>query len=76
MEPHSGPSRYFSEEELSYLSRLAAAMQFQVEPKTVKMWPAKAPQDGLDPRELYEAVVATRLPQWDPAPPFEVVNPT
>ena len=45
--------RYFSEEELRYLSKLGAAMQFKVEPETVRMWLEKAHADGLDPRELY-----------------------
>ena len=76
MNPRSGPPRYFSEEEQFYLSKLVAAMQFQVEPRTVKMWLGKAQQDGLDPQDLYEAAVAIRLPQWEKAPPFSDVDPS
>ena len=63
----------FSKPELAYLSKLAAAMQYRVEPETVRMWLEKAQHDVLDPQELYEAAVQQRLPQWAPAPPFKSV---
>ncbi len=51
-------------------------MQFQVKPRTVKMWLGKAQQDGLDPQDLYEAAVEIRLTQWEKAPPFSDVDPS
>ena len=66
----------FGEEALRYLSKLGAAMQFTVEPETVRMWLEKAQQDGLDPQELYAAAVQQRMPQWEKAPPFSAVTPT
>ncbi len=75
MEPHSGHSRYFSKEELSYLSKLGPAMQNPIEVPVVRMWLNKAQAEGLDPQRIYDAAVRVRPPHWDPAPPFEVVSP-
>lgn len=69
------PPRYFSAEERSYLSKLAAAMQYRVEVSVVRMWLREAQTAGLDPRRLYAAAVSVRLPHWAPAPPFEVLFP-
>lgn len=75
METQAGAAPYFSKTEQSYLSKLAAAMQNRVEVPVVRMWLKKARAEGLDPQRIYEAAVRTRLPQWDPAPPFEIVMP-
>jgi len=69
------PPRYLSVEERSYVSKLAAAMQYRVEVSVVRMWLRKAQAEGLDPRQLYDAAVKVRLRQWASAPPFEVLFP-
>ena len=50
-------------------------MQNRVEIPVVRMWLKKAQAEGLDPQRIYEAAVRTRLPQWEPAPPFEMIFP-
>lgn len=75
MESQAGASPYFSRTEQSYLSKLGAAMQYRVEVSVVRMWLMKARAEGLDPQRIYQAAVQIRLPQWEPAPPFEVIFP-
>ncbi len=63
----------FGKEERQYLYKLAPAMQNPVEVSTVRMWLEKAQADGLDPRRLYEAAVASRPSHWTTAQPFNDV---
>ena len=75
MESQGNGSPYFTRQEMSYLSKLGAAMQYRVEIPVVRMWLTKAQAEGLDPQRIYQAAVQIRLPQWEPAPPFEVIFP-
>ena len=72
---HSKPNSLFGKDERRYLTRLAPALQNPPEPLTVKMWPEKAQEEGLDPRGIYESAVACRPPHWMKAPNFhDVMN--
>ncbi len=65
--------RPFGKEERQHLYKIEAAMQNPVQTTTVRMWLAKAQADGLDPRRLYEAAVASRPSHWTTAQPFNDV---
>lgn len=75
MEPHSNQSRSLSKEDLSFDGKLGAAMQHPIEIAVVRMWLKRAQAEGLEPERIYDAAVKVRPQHWDPAPPFEVVNP-
>jgi hypothetical protein len=74
MDNHGSP-RYFSKQEIDYLTRIDAAMQNPVHPSTVTMWLTEATEKGLDPQRLYEAAVNSRPKHWTKAPPFSDVAP-
>lgn len=71
----SMPNKPFGSDEIRYWARLAPALQNPPMPDVIKAHLERAQAEGLDPRRLYEAAVASRPPHWIKAPPYEDVAP-
>ncbi|MDF0649996.1 MAG: hypothetical protein P0121_00810 [Nitrospira sp.] len=66
----------WGDKERDYLSKVSVALQNPPEPEVVRMWLAKAQQDGLDPQRIFNATVRIRPTHWSPAPVYEDVAPS